>query len=466
MSPRAGRPASLNRRLVVSYVLLVALAIAAFTVPVAYVLTDRMRADLEAAVRRQADMAALLLAAEDEPSRQALARLAETYRLETPGRMDALLADGLPPAPLPMPVDAGDLAFGEALSGRQSVRWTYAQALAADGLVLAIPVHTVKGQVAGAVRISFPAAPLRQRQLQILGFRGVMAVGVLLVAALLGTVLARGLTRPLRRLEQMAARLRDGDLAARTDESGPIETLTLARTLNNAAETIDTLVRAQRTFVADASHQLRTPLTALRLSLDNIADGVHDPGVREDVDQATAEVVRMNQLVTGLLTLAKAEAAVGTPEPIHLAAIVTARLDVWHTVADDRGVRLRRTDCDEHLFALASPGNLEQVLDNILSNSLEVSPDGGTVTVGAHARAGTAVLEISDEGPGMSAPDRARAFDRFWRGQGVTGPTGSGLGLSIVKQLVTDDNGAVTLHPNASGGLRVRIALPLGPADS
>lgn len=452
----------MNRRLVLSYIVLVAVAITAFTVPVAFVLVDQLRGDIETSVRREADTAALLLAGGDAPSRQALARLAEAYDHETPGRLDAVLAGGVAAAPMPLPPDADDEAFREALAGRATSRWGTAEALGIDGLVLTRPARDAAGQVVGAIRISYPSAPVNERQLQIWGFRAILAVTVLVVAAILGALLARRLTRPFRELNRMANRLREGDLTARAEETGPTETRTLARTLNNATETIDTLVRSQRAFVADASHQLRTPLTALRLSLDNIADGATDLLLREDVDQATAEVVRMNRLVGGLLVLAKAEAAVSAREPVRLADLVTDRFDAWRGVAADKRVELRASHADPDGFVLASPGNLEQVLDNVLSNALEVSPDGGTVTVATRTKRDRVILEITDEGPGMSEVDRGRAFDRFWRGQGLTGRSGSGLGLAIVRQLVTDDGGTVVLDAAAGGGLCVRIELQLG----
>jgi two-component system, OmpR family, sensor kinase len=449
----------MNRRLVVSYVLLVAVAIAGFTVPVAFVLTGQLRGDEETSVRREAATAALLLAAPDAPSRQALARLAAAYQQETPGRLDVLLADKTAARPLPLPVSPDDTAFTTALSGRESAQWGEAPALGEEGLVIAVPARDSAGAVVGAVRVSYPSGPLNERQLQIWAFRAVLAVAVLIVAAILGVLLARRLTRPFRELNRMARRLRDGDLGARAEETGPTETQTLARTLNNAAETIDTLVRSQRSFIADASHQLRTPLTALRLSLDNIADGVPDALVREDIDLATAEVVRMSRLVNGLLVLARAEAAVGTPERVRVADVVDDRIEVWRAFAAERGVDLRADYAAGDQEVLVSPGNLEQVLDNVLSNGLEVSPDGGTVTVRTYRADGDVVLEVSDEGPGLSEADRQRAFDRFWRGRGTTGPSGSGLGLAIVKQLVTDDGGTVSLTDAPAGGLCVRIFL-------
>ncbi|OZM75445.1 HAMP domain-containing sensor histidine kinase [Pseudonocardia sp. MH-G8] len=446
------------RQLVASYVLLVAVALAAFTAPVAVTPTQQVYGDAEGSARREAQVAALVLATDDESSRQALVQLMSAYSQQTPGRLDVLPAVGGMPAPVAPDVTS----FREALEGRESLRWGYAEALGADGLVLAVPARAPDGTVVGAVRVSYPSKPLTDRLWEIWGFRAILAVIVLAIAAGSGVLLARRLTRPLRELNLMASRLRDGDLTARAAETGPAETRTLASTLNTAMGTIDTLVGAQRAFIGDASHQLRTPLTALRLSLDNIADGVEDPYVREDVERATAEVVRMSRMVNGLLTLARAEAAVTSPEPVKLADAVADRFESWRAVADERGVTLHHELIEliePDLRALASHGHLEQVLDNILSNALEVSPDDATITVRSFREDGKAICEVVDQGPGMPAADRQRAFDRFWRGRGLTGSGGSGLGLAIVKQLVTDDGGTVSLHEAETGGLRVRIAL-------
>ncbi|MGW5780528.1 sensor histidine kinase [Streptomyces sp. NPDC003863] len=472
------------RRLIVSYVLLVAVALAAFTVPVAFTLTAQLRGDTEESVRREATTMALLLGDGDEPARQALARMAGAYADETPGTVEVVAADGrsaMPPLPLPAHPD--DPAFGAALAhGRTTVDWG-SRLVWGPELVVTVPVYARRealdedgdddeeaetaaapapaDRIVGAVRVRYETADLSDRLWRIWGFRAILAIGVLAVAAGLGAIVARLLTRPLRQLNDMASRFGDGDLTARSPVTGPQETQTLARTLNQGAERLDTLVASQRIFVADASHQLRTPLTALRLSLDNIADGVDDGFVREDVDQATAEVVRMSRLVSGLLVLARAEAKVSAPEPLALRELVGERLKVWRPAADERGVTILLTgEADDLPPVLAGPGNLDQVLDNVLSNALEVSPDGGTITVRVETGGPEeAVLEVLDEGPGMSAAEQARAFDRFWRGQGLTGRSGSGLGLAIVKQLVTDDGGGVALRDAPGGGLCVRIRL-------
>ncbi|MFJ6899908.1 ATP-binding protein [Streptomyces hokutonensis] len=423
------------RQLIVSYVLLVAVALTAFTVPVAFTLTAQLRGDTEQSVRREAKTMALLLSG-DAASRAALDRMVVAYAQETPGTAEVL----------------------PAARAKTATHW-------GDGELEVTAPATRDGRTVGAVRITYPTSDLTRRLWQIWGFRAILAVGVLAVAAGLGALVARRLTRPLRQLNDMASKFSDGDLTARSPVTGPHETQTLARTLNQGAERLDTLIASQRIFVADASHQLRTPLTALRLSLDNIADGTDDDFVREDVEQATAEVVRMSRLVNGLLVLARAEAKVTAAEPLPLKEIVTERLSVWRPAADERGVEiaLRGSVVDGRPLVLASPGHLEQVLDNVLSNALEVSPDGATITVRSESRGDEVELTVTDEGPGMSDADKSRAFDRFWRGQGLTGRSGSGLGLAVVRQLVTDDGGTVALRDAPETGLSVVITLRASP---
>ncbi|WP_369234340.1 ATP-binding protein [Streptomyces sp. R21] len=422
------------RQLIVSYVLLVAGALAAFTVPVAFTLTAQLRGDTEHSVRREVAAMALLLSDDSADSRAALIRMSERYAEETPGTMKVLPAAKAP--------------------ARATEHW------GGGALTATAPAKAADGRVVGAVQIKYPTSDLTSRLWQIWGFRAILAVAVLAVAAGLGAIVARRLTRPLRQLNDMASKFSDGDLTARSPVTGPSETQTLARTLNQGAERLDTLVAAQRIFVADASHQLRTPLTALRLSLDNIADGVDDEFVREDVEQATAEVVRMSRLVNGLLVLARAEAKVTAAEALSLHDVVAERLSVWRPAADERGVTIALGGvADGRPLVLASPGHLDQVLDNVLSNALEVSPDGATITVRVEPRGDEVVLSVLDEGPGMSDAEKSRAFDRFWRGQGLTGRSGSGLGLAVVKQLVTDDGGNVALKDAPKGGLCVAISL-------
>ncbi|PAZ13880.1 two-component sensor histidine kinase [Streptomyces sp. SA15] len=458
----------MNRQLIRSYILLVAVAVFLFTVPVAFTLTKQLRDDTFQSVEREAKTMALLLGNGDRTSCDALERMAEAYADQTSSEVQVTgVGDCAPGLPRP----ARDMALTEALEGDQPKPDWGADFIWGKHLVVTVPAHesaadgdSGQSQVVGAVRIRYSTEDMTSRFWQIWGFRAGLAVLVLGAAAAIGSFAARRITAPLRQLNDMASKFSDGDLTARSAVTGPTETQTLARTLNQAGERLDTLIASQRIFVADASHQLRTPLTALRLSLDNIADGVDDEFVREDVEQATAEVVRMSRLVNGLLVLARAEAKVTAAEPLPLRDIVDERLAVWRPAADERGVTIAlRGSIDDRPLVMTSPGHLDQVLDNVLSNALEVSPDGGTITVRVESRGDEVVLSVLDEGPGMSDAEKSRAFDRFWRGQGLTGRSGSGLGLAVVKQLVTDDGGTVTLGDAHGGGLKVTITLRAAP---
>lgn len=447
----------MNRQLIRSYILLVAVAIFLFTVPVAFTLTKQLRDDTAVSVQREASTMALLLGNGDPTSCGALEKVAKAYGEETPGEVEVTPTAGCAPG---LPAPRADAALTRALDeGGKTTDWG-SDVIWGKELTVTVPARD-----GAAVRIVYATSDMTTRLWQIWGFRAALAVLVLAAAAAIGAFAARRITAPLRELNSMASKFSDGDLTARSPVTGPPETQTLARTLNQGAERLDTLVASQRIFVADASHQLRTPLTALRLSLDNIADGVDDEFVREDVEQATAEVVRMSRLVNGLLVLARAEAKVTAAEPLALRDIVDERLTVWRPAADERGVTiaLRGSVVDDRPSVLASPGHLDQVLDNVLSNALEVSPDGGRITVEVESRADVVVLSVLDEGPGMSDSEKSRAFDRFWRGQGLTGRSGSGLGLAVVRQLVTDDGGTVALADAPGGGLKVEISLRASP---
>jgi two-component system, OmpR family, sensor kinase len=197
---------------------------------------------------------------------------------------------------------------------------------------------------------------------------------------------------------------------------------------------------------------LRTPLAAIRLTLDNVRDTTDDPEVSRRIATVDAEIHRMSRMVEGLLALARAEST-AAPQAIDLAAIIDQRVSTWSAALAETGVELV-VDLDRPCWITATPGALEQVLDNVLSNALAAAPASSKITLQARK---TGDLVISDQGPGMTAEQRSRAFDRFWR----AGPpgTGTGLGLAIVKQLVEHDGGQVELQDAPGGGLAVHVVL-------
>ena len=378
--------------------------------------------------------------------------------VDAQGVVVAAIGDGEPPIGTDLGRRPEILA---AARGRQSA----GDRLTRDGDVLSItvPVVATDGSV-GAVRASALLAVVTERTREhwlILGaLGGIVAIVVLLVSVLL----ARSFTRPLAELGASAARLGDGDLAARVRvPDDPPEIRGLAQSFNATAARIETLVLAQQSFVADASHQLRTPLTALSLRLENLEEDGSEFQV-EDLQGARTEVRRLARLVDGLLTLARAEHATAPTADVDTTAVLAGRRDAWEAAASERGVLLDVAVDAPHVRSV--PGRLEQILDNLLSNALDVAPAGTTVTVTA-TRAGAAVrIEVCDAGPGMTPEQRARAFDRFWRAEPSRRDRGGfGLGLAIVGRLVAADGGTVELADAPKGGLSVVLLLPGAHAD-
>ena len=268
--------------------------------------------------------------------------------------------------------------------------------------------------------------------------------------------LARWVGRPLTTLDDAAQRLGEGELGQRAAVAGgPPEVRRLAATFNTMAARTEALIHGHQAVVADVSHQLRTPLAALRLRLDLLATAQEDTAP-ELLASAQEEVARLSRLVDGLLAVARAEQAVPRPVPVRVDEIVEDRLATWDAVAVERGI-LMTSRCAPSAPVSLGAGDLEQILDNLLANALDAVPGGGAVTIDGVPVQDTLRLRIVDNGPGMSAEAKAAAFRRF----GNPRAGGSGLGLAIVHRLVTANGGGVRLEDSPGGGLTVVLDLPL-----
>jgi signal transduction histidine kinase len=219
--------------------------------------------------------------------------------------------------------------------------------------------------------------------------------------------------------------------------------------------------------IADVSHQLRTPLAALRLRLDLLAADTaqSDPATGHELAGALEELARLSRLVDGLLAVARAENVVPVPTAVDVAAVARERVVAWHPVADDRGITLEAPAEGSArprppVLAWMGEGHLEQVLDNLIANALDALNPGCHVTVTTAATASGAQITVTDDGPGMSAEDRERAFLRFT----TSNPNGTGLGLAIVHRLVTSNGGRARLAETPGGGLTVLLDFPGVPA--
>jgi signal transduction histidine kinase len=284
---------------------------------------------------------------------------------------------------------------------------------------------------------------------------------MLAVATALGIALAISLTRPLSRIEVAVAQLGSGQLSTRiADQRGPREMERLRTSVNGMADRIEELLDTQRAFVADASHQLRTPMTALRLRLENF-EGSIDAEHSGEWTSMTNELDRISRIVDGLLELARADGARPALVAVDVTATVSERSEAWSALAEERGVTLaeKHDGAVEPLLALAGNGYVEQILDNLLANALDATPPGGVVSLGVRRAGAWIELRVIDTGRGMSAEDRDRAFDRFWRHEGSMS-VGTGLGLAIVAQFVHVCGGAAWLEASTSGGIQAVVRLP------
>ncbi|WP_328648292.1 HAMP domain-containing histidine kinase [Amycolatopsis sp. NBC_00348] len=296
---------------------------------------------------------------------------------------------------------------------------------------------------------------------------GTIAAGALLVAVvfvLLAVLLARWMVRPLHELETGVLAVAAGHRAHVPERAGPRELRSLAGEVNRMSEAVLEAADQQHRLVADASHQLRNPMAALRLRVDSLAGQAEGATYRATV----AEVERLEKLLDGLLALALAEstatrvAAGAADEPCDLASVLAERVDAWRPAADDAGAALvPPPGHDEPVTVRCPEGELAQILDVLLDNAVHYAGRGAKITTDWEAGAETATLVVRDDGPGLSTEDRARATERFWRAGGEGAPRGTGLGLAIAHQQVRTRGGVLELRQAEPHGLEARVTLPL-----
>ena len=339
-------------------------------------------------------------------------------------------------------------------------------------LTVTAPVRA-SGRVVGA---TFATASTFSIVTLLADYRDQLILGVLafLAAALLLTeLLSRWLTSPLRELQSGAAALAT-DPSVRVKPAGPRETRELAEAFNELAEEIETSSvelheeeRRKSRFVSDVSHELRSPLTRIRLAAETLLDGGVGP---EDHDRFLATIIRESDRLAGLandlLELQRIEGATGELPIGRVDLTQTARLAVEanEPVAMERGVTVTVSGSSPDV--LGAHDRLQQVVGNLVDNATRHTPAGRSVSVQLSEENGRAVLRVIDEGPGIPERDLANLFERFYRAQysrdRATG--GTGLGLSIVRAIVTSHQGTIEVANRPEGGAVFTVRLPtLGP---
>jgi signal transduction histidine kinase len=319
---------------------------------------------------------------------------------------------------------------------------------------------TLSGMAIGTVVLERPTGGLNHQIDSLWLYLIGLSSAAMVAAVLIAIYFARWVGRPLARLNTAARTIADGDLSVRAKSGdGPPELRRMAATFNMMAGRLEALVHGHRVMLADASHQLRTPLTALRLRLDLLAVD-SSPATAAELAGAQEEIARLSRLVDGLLATARAEAVTEQLEQIDVAAVADERVAAWHPVGDAHGVKLLAEPAPPSLPVVAlGSGHLEQILDNLLDNAIEAIGDHDGMVRVSVAKTDTGVmLTVADDGPGMTPQERSRAFLRFTTGS----QNGTGLGLAIVHRLVTSNGGSIRLADTPGGGLTVELEFPTG----
>jgi len=352
-----------SRRLLISYLALAIVVLALLEIPLGISYARNERHDLSTNVER--DAVALASLAEDALEQRAsappaVARLARRYQRDTGGRVVVVDAQGRALVDSESQGVGADFSsrpeIAAALDGTVATGTRHSNTLGTDLLYVAVPAAS-GGIVHGAVRITYPTSEVDERVRRYWLVLAAIAAVVLAVAVALAGGFARWIVRPLSRVEEAAGEVAAGNLNVRVPATGPPELRRLAGSFNEMVVQLGSLLHSQEQFVADASHQLRTPLTALRLRLENLArDG---DGRREgEFEGALEELERLSALVDGLLTLARADRAASTPAELDVASGLGERVDAWSALAEEQQVRLVAR-VEGRLHALATPGRLE-----------------------------------------------------------------------------------------------------------
>lgn len=279
---------------------------------------------------------------------------------------------------------------------------------------------------------------------------------------LIGGKLAVGSFKPIRGFIDTTGRLAEGDYGARVQEEGPRALRPVIHSLNVMAERLEASDALRQQLLADVGHELRTPLTVIRASLEAMADGVRVI----DQDEVTAlldDVHVMERLLDDLRTLSSAEAGVLKlhKEPFDVLRLSTDTAEGFAARAREAGVSIevRSDPVSPEPFELhADPVRIKEVLSNLIANALRATTTGGSITIEIERTSNDdVILTVADDGIGMSEAERTHAFERFHKG-----PTsdGSGLGLTISKDLVEAHGGTIEIESQPENGTTVTVRLP------
>jgi signal transduction histidine kinase len=426
-------------------------------------LADRRTAALAAERDRQLAALADAAAVPDAPLQRLVDRYYEVYReglliVDSDGRLLASRA---------LDTTEPDVATASshALVDAPAARWTCVLPWDRHHLLATAGVRS-DGELVGAVVVAVDTAAAARDVAS-----GWLAVAVgclvlLVMAAVVAWSLTRWVLRPLDGLERAVAEMTEGVSGAPADVAGPPELRHFTSAFNTMAQVVRASLDRQRRLVADAAHQLRNPLAALRLRADTLEDFVTEQG-GSTYTSMTVELDRFENLLEQLLRLARAEQVSGSrqaglttaKESTDLTDVIEERLAYWRPILGSEDQQLHDRSGHPGPAVQLARHDIEQLLDVALENALRYAGEGATVTVSTSQISGSADLVISDSGVGLPDGEIARAATRFWRGK--DDGSGTGLGLAIAAEIVAGHGGAIAVESAQEGGLLVRYRLPL-----
>ena len=324
---------------------------------------------------------------------------------------------------------------------------------------------TRSGDILGAVLYVSPVQALVDSLNAVRRQLWTVFIVVAAAAAIAAVLFSRVITRPIIALTRTIRKMGKGDLSARVKVRASGEMRDLADSYNAMAEEIEHFDQSRSQFVSNASHELKTPLTTMKILLENL---IYQPDMPaelrgEFMQDMNHEIDRLTNVVTDLLTLTQADSHETAlhPERVDLSALIEESLHLLRPAAEKRGQTLN-ADVAPRLIADCDPGKMRQIVTNLVDNALKYTPDGGEITVRLADQGETVLLTVADNGVGIPEEDQAHIFDRFYRvdkaRSRATG--GTGLGLAIVRQMVTMHGGEITVASAPGKGSAFTVTLP------
>jgi heavy metal sensor kinase len=460
-----GRLRSIRVRLTLWYVLLLAIILAAFSAGIYLTLRQSLSSNLNDSLETRANVLAGVVRYEDgHPTlegsvpageRELDEEFVRVYGADGSVSFDSTAADAEPTG-----IDAA--AVQEALAGHSSTRTVHIED---ETLRARIEPIVENGDVTGVLVVGLTEDDMAETLRSLLAILAIAYPVTLVVASAGGMFLASRALSPIDRITRLARRISADDLSQRLDETLPDDEVgQLARTFNEMIARLDAAFQRQRQFTADASHEMRTPLTAIKGQIEVALSRPRDAeAYREVLRGANEEVDRLIRLVGSLLTLARADAGEIplAAEPVRLADLVNAAVEQVRPAAARKRIAIK-VSAGPDTTVRADHDLLLQLLLNLLDNALKYTPDGGRVTAGWDADGASARVWVQDTGIGIDVSEQPRIFDRFYRVDKARSRAagGSGLGLSISRWIAEAHKGAVSVESSPGRGARFTVTLP------